>query len=35
MAYVTVGKENSGKIDIYYNDWDQGLRKDSRASSRR
>jgi non-heme chloroperoxidase len=21
MPYVTVGKENSGNIDIYYNDW--------------
>jgi pimeloyl-ACP methyl ester carboxylesterase len=24
MAYVTVGKENSGSIDLYYKDWGQG-----------
>jgi len=24
MAYVTVGTENSGKIDIYYKDWGKG-----------
>src|SRR5271155_2245915 len=24
MAYVTVGKENGGNIDIYYKDWGKG-----------
>jgi len=24
MPYITVGKENSGDIDIYYNDWGSG-----------
>jgi hypothetical protein len=24
MPYVTVGKENSGNIDLYYKDWGQG-----------
>src|SRR2546423_10277781 len=24
MPYVTVGKENSGNIDIYYKDWGSG-----------
>jgi non-heme chloroperoxidase len=24
MPYITVGKENSGNIDIYYNDWGSG-----------
>jgi non-heme chloroperoxidase len=24
MPYVTIGKENSGNIDIYYNDWGSG-----------
>ena len=24
MPYVTVGKENSGDINLYYNDWGSG-----------
>jgi len=24
MPYVTVGKENSGNIDLYYKDWGKG-----------
>ena len=24
MPYITVGKENSGNIDIYYKDWGSG-----------
>ena len=24
MAYVNVGKENSGDIDLFYNDWGSG-----------
>jgi hypothetical protein len=24
MPYVTVGKENSGNIEIYYKDWGSG-----------
>jgi non-heme chloroperoxidase len=24
MPYLTIGKENSGKIDLYYKDWGTG-----------
>lgn len=24
MPYVTVGKENSGNIELYYKDWGKG-----------
>ena len=26
MPYITVGKENSGDIEIYYKDWGSGAR---------